>query len=274
VLAVYVHHIGQSLRVASLIELVGDKTRTVIEDVYPSSPTARPATDIGVVCAPESGVVTFVDRAALVRLAERFHARIELVAGIGDFVPAGAPLARVIDACADIESSAITDAVDLRLERNLEHDVAYGIRMLVDIAERSLGGAGFQDPTTAVQAIDRIHDCMRQLAARPFPDPTERSTDGRVRLVVPQMDWAAYVHLAFDEIRLAGAGSPQVPRRLRAALEDLLTVAPPDRRAAVRAQLDLLDASTVDAQGDPRDVAAARIPDRQGLGMDAPERSR
>ena len=41
------------------------------------------------------------------------------------------------------------------------------------------------------------------------------------------MDWDAYVHLAFDEIRLAGAGSPQVTRRLSEALTDLETVARP-----------------------------------------------
>ena len=35
------------------------------------------------------------------------------------------------------------------------------------------------------------------------------------------MSWEGYVRLGFDELRLAGAGSPQVARRLRAALEDL-----------------------------------------------------
>ena len=39
----------------------------------------------------------------------------------------------------------------------------------------------------------------------------------------PVMNWDAYVHLAFDEIRLAGAQSPQVTRRLIAALDDLST---------------------------------------------------
>ena len=35
VLVLYVHHIGQSLRVASLIELVGDDTRKLLEEIYP-----------------------------------------------------------------------------------------------------------------------------------------------------------------------------------------------------------------------------------------------
>ena len=87
--------------------------------------------------------------------------------------------------------------------------------MLVDIAERSLAESPFLDPTTAVQAIDRLHDCLRQLARRALPDGRHRDATATLRLIVPVMDWDAYVHLAFDEIRLAGAGSPQVSRRLR-----------------------------------------------------------
>jgi hypothetical protein len=47
--------------------------------------------------------------------------------------------------------------------------------------------------------------------------------------------------LAFEEIRQAGAGSPQVSRRLKAALEDLRTVAPPNRRGVLDRELDLLE---------------------------------
>ena len=90
---------------------------------------------------------------------------------------------------------------------------------LVDIAERSVSDSPFQDPTTAVQAIDRLHDCMRQLVRRPLHDGRHRDEEGEVRLIEPAMTWDDYVHLAFDEVRLAGAGSPQVSRRLHAALE-------------------------------------------------------
>ena len=60
--------------------------------------------------------------------------------------------------------------------------MAYGLRLLVDIAERSLSDGPFLDPTTAVQAIDRLHDCLRQLAPRPFPDGRYRDKRGEVRL--------------------------------------------------------------------------------------------
>ena len=61
-----------------------------------------------------------------------------------------------------------------------------------------------------------------------------------VRLITPSMTWEDYVHLAVDEIRLAGAGSPQVARRLSAVLQDLLTITPPERQDVLKEQLDLL----------------------------------
>ena len=149
------------------------------------------------------------------------------------------------------------------MEPTLDEDVAYGIRLLVDIAERSLADSPFQDPTTAVQAIDRLHDILRQLVRRPFPDGRHRDQAGRVRLSVTTMSWEAYVHLAFDEIRLAGAGSPQVARRLKAALTDLKSVAPAERLEILELQLDLLTTATEAALSDDRDVALALDRDRE-----------
>ncbi len=136
------------------------------------------------------------------------------------------------------------------MERTLDQDVGYSLRLLVDIAERSLSESGWQDPMTAVQAIDRLHDCLRQLARRPIADGQFRDDRGEVRLVQPVMDWDSYVHLAFDEIRLAGGGSPPVARRLRTALKDLISVAPPERRGVLDLQLALLAARTADALTD------------------------
>jgi Predicted membrane protein (DUF2254) len=77
----------------------------------------------------------------------------------------------------------------LHPERTLEHDVAYGVRLLVDIAERSIAESPMQDPTTTVQAIDRLHDIVRQLAGRTFPDGHHRDEEGVVRLSEKSMSW-------------------------------------------------------------------------------------
>jgi uncharacterized membrane protein len=268
VLVLYVHHIGRSLRVSALIELVGSDTRKVLDDLYPESPDGS-TDDPNVVPSPVSGVVNAIDRPRLVELAQAADCRLELVPGIGAFVPAGAPLLRVVGDPGRLDVEAATASVVLGLERTLDEDVAYGMRMLVDMAERSLADSAFVDPTTAVQAIDRLHDCLRQLAGRTFPDGRYRDDAGRVRLVVPVMDWDAFVHLAFDEIRLAGAESPQVTRRLAEALDDLERVAPPERRRALRVQRDLLRTAVGEVVSDERNAAFALVSDRQGIGVAA-----
>ena len=157
------------------------------------------------------------------------------------------------------------------MERTLDEDVAYGFRMLVDMAERGLSESPFLDPTTAVQALDRLHDGLRQLVRREFPDGRYYDEVGRLRLVVPVMDWDAYVHLAFDEIRLAGDSSPQVTRRLVAALEDLISIAPADRRPVLDEQLELLYKAVEGLDREQRDLDSALVPDGQGLGVAADE---
>ena len=269
VLVIYVEHIGRSLRVASLIELVGTSTRTLLDELYPDRGTVGAAADERLVVAAHSGVVSHIHHDKLVRLAQEAGCTLVMIPALGDFVPGGAPLFRVEGDAHALRHDDVTDVIVLSLERTLDQDVAYGLRQLVDIAERSMADSPLQDPTTAVQAIDRLHDCLRQLAPRPFPSGEHVDADGQLRLVVPSMDWSAYVHLAFDEIRVAGAGSPQVSRRLRAALEDLLEVAPPDRRPVLRDQLDRLVQLTSTAMQDERDVELGSSPDRQGLGRSA-----
>ena len=225
--------------------------------------------------APQSGVVSHIDaRRAGRDVARQADCSLELVPALGEFVPAGAPLFAVARRAPSICTTTTSRTlVVLGLERTLDQDVAYGLRLLVDIAERSLADSPFLDPTTAVQAIDRLHDCLRQLARRPFPDGEHGDADGTVRLVVPSMDWDAYVHLAFDEIRIAGAGSPQVTRRLHAALDDLLTIAPPDRRPVLQRQLEQLYELTAEVMRDEADARMASTDDRQGIGVKAGRRA-
>ena len=219
-----------------------------------------------------SGVVCHVDFDRLVERARDADCSLELVPALGEFTPSGAPLLRVREGNPARLAEDVADHVVLGLERTLEQDVAYGLRMLVDIAERSLADSPFLDPTTAVQAIDRLHDCLRQLARRPFPDGLHRDGEGVVRLTVPVMSWEAYVHLAFDEIRQAGASSPQVARRLRASLEDLRGYAPAERIPVLDEQIALLE-EEVRRVVPEAELAFSLVPDRQGIGVRSGEPS-
>jgi uncharacterized membrane protein len=216
-----------------------------------------------------------VDRAAVVAAARRADCVLELVPVVGEFVSAGAPLFRVHPrqdaggirpvATQPLQPAALARLVAVTDERVHNEDTSYGIRKLVDIAERSIAQP-FDDPTTTVQALHRLQDLLRHLALRQMPTGEHRDEDGVLRLVERTLSWDGYVRLAFDEIRLAGARTPQVSRRLCAALHDLKTIAPPDRQAALDRQLRLLSTAVHRAYEDEEDVTAALTPDTEGIG--------
>ncbi|PWC04292.1 DUF2254 domain-containing protein [Agromyces badenianii] len=273
VLVIYIHHIGQALRVSALVEIAGDNTRKLINKVYPDAEPAADVADLSLVTAEESGVLTWIAHEKLVGLARTADCTLELIPALGEFVPAGGRLFRIDGDPDRVDHEQVHSCVILRLERTLEEDVAYGMRLLVDMAIRALADAPWQDPTTAVQSIDRLHDCLRELVRRQFPDGRHYDEDGELRLTEEVMCWDDYVRLAFTEIRLAGAGSPQVARRILSALEDLLTVAPEDRRPVLELHRDLVLATVARRYEDDRDIELASGRDASGIGVSAREQA-
>jgi uncharacterized membrane protein len=262
-LVMFVHHAGQSIRAGGLIGLVGDETRKEIERAYQAPPVAE---DPAVIAAARPGVLVKMHPRALVAIAADADCVLELVPMMGEFVPLGAPLLRIHGELPEGRRAIARRCVILGRERTHETDPPFGIRKLVDIAERSIYSSPFQDPSTSVQALNPIHDCMRRLAVREFPSGRHCDDDGEVRLIERTLTWEGYVHLAFDEIRLAGAGSPPVARRLRAMLDDLRSIALPERRPPLDRQLELLEAGVRRAFADEEDVQAALTPDLLGIG--------
>ena len=267
-LFLYMHHSARRLNPAGLIDLVGDQLSVEIEQ-YPQAESPTAGDDDELVLADQSGVVDVMDLDGLLALATSHNCRIAVVPRLGDFVPAAAPLARVQWSDTAVRhdlGNEVRRHMVMTSTRSHTNDPAYGIRKLVDIALRGLASGPFTDPTTTVQAIDRLHDALRQLVHRRLPPPEHRDADGAIRLITPRLDWSGFIRLSFDEIRLAGAASPQVARRLRAALEDLLSVAPPDRHEPLQHQLRLLEAGVQRAFDQDDDDAAMSHPDAQGIG--------
>lgn len=135
--------------------------------------------------------------------------------------------------------------VGLTVTRTLTQDVAFGLRQLVDIAERALS-PGINDPTTAVQALDQVHDLLRRLATRTIDDGRHTDDDGVLRVQIPVWSWDDYVALALDEVRHWGAASLQINRRLRMLIDDLLTVVDDVRAEPLRTQRRLLETRAED----------------------------
>jgi uncharacterized membrane protein len=238
----YIHHIAQSIRVVTIIRRIADEATETIGRLHPErgplavEPTPSLPPTARQVAADEPGIVASVDVARLVRMATEEEGTVALVPRVGDFVATGMPLFEVVGL--DRREAELRAAVDLSAERSAHQDVAFGLRQLVDIAGRALS-PGVNDPSTAVQCLDAIHDLLRRLVSRPYPPQAHRDDSGALRAVFPSPGWADHVALGLDEIHQWGAGSLQVRRRLQALVDDLVDVATDERRGPLLARIPL-----------------------------------
>jgi uncharacterized membrane protein len=262
--------------VAHVVQVVDGEAREVFDAVYPASAsdaataqkTARSLNGLTPVQTVSLGavgqVVVALDRTAIADLAVRYDAVIQLVPAIGDHVPAGGTLLNVYGS-RELPERRLRRAVLLGDERTIDDDPAFAIRMLVDVAIKALSPA-VNDPTTAVQSLDRIEDLLRYASSKHLSTGTVTDRHGAVRLVYPTPTWEDLVELALDEIRAFGAGQYQVARRLRALLDALIADLPERRHPPLAEQGTLLDDAVASAI--PQNQrAAALVPDRQGIGM-------
>ena len=239
----YIHHVATSIQVSSIIEAISSETRRTLDRRYPaggaSSTTIHPPPELSptsAVPAGRSGVVVRVDKRELVRLAAQAGVVLHSGVRLGQFVPEGAPPLLVAGDAGRLDVRRVVAAVRLAKDRSLEQDVAFGLRQLVDIAARALS-PGVNDPTTAVQALDALHDLLRRLATRPLRTGVHTDDDGAVRLVLPPERLTDHLSLALDEISQYGRDSGQVRARLAGLLADLAVSALPEHRAAVQEAL-------------------------------------
>ncbi|CAL9647071.1 DUF2254 domain-containing protein [Streptomyces sp. enrichment culture] len=212
----------------------------------------------------QGGVLRDVHIARLVRVARGHGVVLRLVPRIGDFLVPGTPVLAVHGGAAP-PRRALRYALSVGVERTFHQDLAFGLRQLSDIGLRALSPA-VNDPTTAVQALDRVVQILAALARRPLDAALHRDRRGTVRLVQPVPGWAELVDLGFAEVRACSVGSPQVTRRLVAGLDDLLRLVPPERREPLLRQRELLRQAVERTAPTPAERSFALRPDRQGIG--------
>ena len=271
------------LQISNVLHSIGDRGRAVISELFP--PIAESATFAdeaewtavdGHALGPikrelrYSGpprTIARIKTGALVKLAQRGKATIVMLSAVGDTLVEDTPLLRIHGVGPALRDDEILRTIELRRERTFEQDPKYPIRLLVDVAIKALSPA-INDPTTAVQTIDQIEDLLRRLGGSQLEAGVSRDADGIVRLVLPMPSWDDYVTLAFDEIRLYGATSVQVMRRMRSALVSLVhSPLPPARIQRLQNYLFHLDAVVAASPFDFQDKNMASQEDRQGIGM-------
>jgi uncharacterized membrane protein len=171
---------------------------------------------------------------------------LELVVGVGEYLAHGTPVALVHGG--DLRDRDVTRFFLIGGERTFVQDPAFGFRQLVDVAIRALSPA-VNDPTTGVQAIDRISDLLAITGHRPDPTGLRVDSSGTVRVKRKLRNFDGLLVLSLTEVIRYGADAPQVARRLH----------------AIALQRSLLEAAVSAAL--PAPVASvASVADREGLG--------
>ncbi|HUB45190.1 MAG TPA: DUF2254 domain-containing protein [Acetobacteraceae bacterium] len=270
-----IDHTARLLRPVSIVWRVGEHGIEVIESVYPDVikephiPTPervrhdRPKRTVE--HRGRSAIVLAVNLQALVEAARDADGVIEFVHRVGDFVATGETLFRLYGGATTIDDRLLRAQVALGPERTIEQDSTFAFRVIVDVALKALSTA-INDPTTAVLAIDQLHRLLRLVGARHLHDDTLLDAERGLRVIFPTPNWDDFVQLTCREIRLYGARNFQVARRLRAMIDDLISVLPEARHPALLRELDLLDRTLARLHDFPEDYALARQPDLQGLG--------
>jgi uncharacterized membrane protein len=221
---------------------------------------------VRVVRSAGAGAIQALAGRQLVGFARRHGCRLVLRHAIGDFVPEGAVLVEIYgDDPGPLAEARLRGLIALGVERTIEQDPAFAIRIMVDIAIRALSPA-VNDPTTAVQVLDHLGDTLQHVGSTPLPVVEPEHAGDVSRVLVPVRGWEAFLSLGVTEIRKYGASSIQVSRRLRALLEELRESVLPDRRAAVDRELARLDDTVSRSFGGTVDFDLASLADRQGIG--------
>jgi uncharacterized membrane protein len=245
----------------------------VIDDVHPlgadnpglASAMAIDASPAIVTHEGPAAVVAAIDRRALLRLARETSGFVEVLAMVGQYLPPGTPVLRVHGGSTTPVGAQARRVMILARQRTIDQDPAFVLRMLVDIAIRALSPA-VNDPTTAVQSLDRIETLLVELYRRAPGPVLVRDDHGAQAGLVPAPTWTNYFELAVTEIRHYGAGSVQVGRRLHALYDHLLAETGEGARPRVELERRLLDKALTRAFPDPEDQTMVGQPDRLGLG--------
>ena len=116
------------------------------------------------------GAIQAIDFRGLGKWARENESLVVLRHPVGDFVSAGATLIEVYGRDPGPGADErLRSMVALGVERTIEQDPAFAVRIMVDIAIRALSPA-VNDPTTAVQVLDHLEDLLRRVGETDLSD--------------------------------------------------------------------------------------------------------
>ena len=227
----FINHISRSISVNNILDRIARETELVIEQLmpYPRSPFALPersevlpAAAGGAVLSRQSGYIRYVDISHLVGLATTNGICVLLQRRVGQFVPAGVPLAYVSkpERMPAERALHLLAAFDIGPTRTMQQDIEFGVIQIVDIALRAMSPA-VNDPSTAISCVDQLSRIMIMWVSRTPPPSHYYAPPHVLRLFVPWMSFDGLLDTAFEQIRHYAAADIAVSLRLMRAFSDI-----------------------------------------------------
>jgi uncharacterized membrane protein len=238
----FIDHAARSIQASVIIESVTTDTLHVIRRTFPERvhddgieeplPTVEEHTaeredaPLCIACR-RAGYLQSIDTGALKKLAVRNDLLVRLDVEIGRYILPGDTVISVWPAAGldDDVKAEMRDALVLGMERTPYQDLKLGIIELMDIAVKAMSPS-VNDPTTALNAIDRLGEILHELAWRRRGDMIECDDGGAPRVLVPQARLEDAVGNAFDQIRHFAAGNPGVAIAMTRLLGRLAAMSP------------------------------------------------
>lgn len=240
----FINHAARSIQASVIIDTVTRDTLEAIHDVFPdvSAPgvnallsadeltAGRPDAPRSV-AVRKAGYIQSIDEGSLAQIARQRQLLVRMDVEVGRYVLPGDDVMSVWPAedVAGDDEAALCDALVLGLERTKHRDPKFGVIELMDIAVKAMSPS-VNDPTTALNAIDRLGEILLDFACRRRGDHTVMSADGRPLVVIRRPQLADTAGIAFDQIRHYASGNPTVAIALVRLLGRLARLSPPDSR--------------------------------------------
>ena len=227
----FINHISQSISVNHIVDRIARETELVIDEFMPDprGPFAIPdriepslAEDGAPILNRQSGYIRYVDINRLIALARAYGVCLQLERRVGQFVPAGVPLARVSRAERVLGDRAfhLTAAFDIGPTRTMQQDVEFGVIQIVDIALRAISPA-VNDPSTAISCVDQLSRIIIMWIGRRPPATHYYAPPHILRVIVPWMSFDGLLDTAFEQIRHYAVADVAVSLRLIRAFHDI-----------------------------------------------------
>ncbi len=269
-LVLFLAHLTRQIRVETMLHAVHeDATETLANNLQPydaadpdSAADEQAPDEAETVWAWRSGFLLRIDQEELIGDAQTAGLQIAVNRFPGEFVVAGTPLASIWSPAEQSPSAqvrekfikALRKSIHFGQERTAAQDIGYGLRQLVDVANKALS-PGINDPTTGIHAIGHIAALVAEIADHQLGPLVLRDDDDTVRAIINRPEFAHFLNLAMTQPRSYGEADSQVLISLYELLRDVAWRARSEHEQPLRDQLSRLSETARDQDFDDAIVA-------------------